>query len=113
MDVFSTVRWKMQAWARETRTETRADLSRRRRKLPEPIQEGYIFISVIDEKHLHMEPVVASHSHYCLPAREKVLKLTSVLDISVAWRSREAPGSLPLTKDYSSKQSTAGALKFL
>lgn len=68
---------------------------------------------MIDEKHLHIEPVVASHSHYCLPGREKVLKLTSVLDISAACRSQEAPGSLPLTKDHSSKQSTAGALKFL
>lgn len=53
--------------------EMRADLStfgQGRRMLPEPIQEGYVFISMINEKHLHIEAVVASHSHYCLPVRE-------------------------------------------
>lgn len=53
--------------------ELRTDLSKfgqGMRMLAEPIRMGYICTSLINEKHLHIEPVVASHSHYRLPARE-------------------------------------------
>lgn len=93
----------MPKWAGEQRTEMRANMSQNQEDALGGHSGGSRFMPVINEKHLHIEPVVASHGHYCRQ-REKVLKFTSVLDISAAWQSREAPSSLLLTNGHSSKQ---------